>query len=221
MRWLRGLLMPMALLVTVAPAPAHPVPFSYLDLHLAAPGSSHLDGTLVIHIFDLAHDLQVDAPERNLDAAAIQSRLPAIQAMLAARFRLGADDATLTPAWFPALRIAHAGDIFSGKNLPLLDVNAGGTGLEIGGTLEKAHAGIANVDAVIPGHSVVMPWADLGEYARFNKDFLADVEAGLKAGKTPDEIAAAWKISDKYKGYNIQAARLKSNVQAIADELKK
>ena len=99
MRWLRGLLVPMALLVTVAPAPAHPVPFSYLDLHLAGPGSSRLDGTLVIHIFDLAHDLQVDAPERNLDAAAIQSRLPAIQAMLAARFRLGADDATLTPAW--------------------------------------------------------------------------------------------------------------------------
>jgi glyoxylase-like metal-dependent hydrolase (beta-lactamase superfamily II) len=31
-------------------------------------------------------------------------------------------------AWvfFPALRIMHAGDIFSGKNLPLLDVNNGG-----------------------------------------------------------------------------------------------
>ena len=29
---------------------------------------------------------------------------------------------------FPALRIAHAGDIFSGKNLPLLDMNNGGSG---------------------------------------------------------------------------------------------
>ena len=91
----------------------------------------------------------------------------------------------------------------------------------IGTTLEKAHAGIANVDSVIPGHSVVMPWADLGEYARFNKDFLADVRAALNAGKTPDEIAASWKISDKYKGYNIQDARLKANVQAIAAELRK
>jgi cyclase len=122
---------------------------------------------------------------------------------------------------FPALRIAHAGDIFSGKNLPLLDVNNGGTGVEIGTTLEKAHAGIANVDQVIPGHSVVMPWADLGEYARFNKEFLADVQAALAAGKTPDEIAAAWKISDKYKGYTIADARLKANVQAIAAEIKK
>lgn len=126
-------------------------------------------------------------------------------------------------AWivFPAARIAHAGDIFSGKNLPLLDSNNGGTGVEIGATIGKAHAGIANVDSVIPGHSAVVPWADLGEYAQFNKDFLAAVQAGLSAGKTPDEIAASWKIADKYKGYTIQDARLKANVLAIAAELRK
>ena len=126
-------------------------------------------------------------------------------------------------AWivFPALRFAHAGDIFSGKNLPLLDTNNGGSGVEIGNTLAKAHAGIKNVDSVITGHSTVMPWADLAEYAQFNKDFLAAVRAGIKAGKSPDDIAAAWKIADKYKGYSIQDARLKQNVAAIAGELKK
>jgi cyclase len=126
-------------------------------------------------------------------------------------------------AWivFPAHRIAHAGDIFSGKNLPLLDMNNGGSGVEIGTTLQKAHDGIANVDSVITGHSTVMPWADLDEYARFNKDFLADVQAAVTAGKTPEDIAASWKISDKYKGYTVQDARVKSNVQAIATELKK
>ena len=43
-------------------------------------------------------------------------------------------------AWvvFPALRVMHAGDIFSGKNLPLLDANNGGSGVEIGDTLAKA-----------------------------------------------------------------------------------
>jgi len=126
-------------------------------------------------------------------------------------------------AWivFPALRFAHAGDIFSGKNLPLLDTNNGGSGVEIGATLAKAHESITNVDSVITGHSTVMTWADLAQYAQFNKDFLADVEAGLKAGKTPDEIATGWKISDKYQGYNIADARLKQNVSAIAAELKK
>jgi cyclase len=126
-------------------------------------------------------------------------------------------------AWivWPALRFAHAGDIFSGKNLPLLDTNNGGSGVEIGDSLQKAHDSIKNVDQVITGHSTVMTWADLGEYAQFNKDFLADVQAALKAGKTADEIAASWKISDKYKGYTIQDARLKQNVTAIVNELKK
>ena len=126
-------------------------------------------------------------------------------------------------AWivFPELRVAHAGDIFSGKNLPLLDTNNGGTGVEIGDTLAKAHDGIKNVDSVITGHSTVMTWNDLAEYAQFNKVFLADVQNGIKAGKSPDEIAASWKLPDKYKGYNIQDARLKQNVQAIAGEAKK
>ena len=126
-------------------------------------------------------------------------------------------------AWivFPELRFAHAGDIFSGKNLPLLDTNNGGTGVEIGDTLAKAHDGIKNVDSVITGHSTVMTWNDLAEYAQFNKDFLADVQNGIKGGKSPDEIAASWKLPDKYKGYNIQDARLKQNVQAIAGEAKK
>jgi len=126
-------------------------------------------------------------------------------------------------AWivFPALRFAHAGDIFSGKNLPLLDTNNGGTGVEIGTTLANAHDGIKNVDSVITGHSTVMTWADLAEYAQFNKDFLADVQAAIKAGKTPEEIAASWKPAEKYKGYTIAEARLKQNVQSVAAEIKK
>ena len=132
-------------------------------------------------------------------------------------------------AWivWPALRVAHAGDIFSGKNLPLLDTNNGGSGVEIGTTLAKAHAGIRNVDSVITGHSTVMTWADLAEYAQFNKDFLAAVQAGIKAGKSSDDIAAAWQVPDKYKGYSFDrtkpadVTRLKQNVTAVANELKK
>jgi len=122
---------------------------------------------------------------------------------------------------FPELRLMHAGDIFSGKNLPLLDMNNGGSGGEIGTTLTKAHAGIKNVDSIITGHSTLMKWDDLAEYAQFNKDFLADVQAGMKAGKSADEIAAGWKPAAKYKDYTIADARLKTNVQATAAEMKK
>jgi len=126
-------------------------------------------------------------------------------------------------AWvvFPALRFVHAGDIFSGKTLPLLDPNNGGSGLEIGESLAKAADRIKNVDSIITGHSTVMNWNDLREYAQFNKDFRASVEAGLRAGNSVDDIASSWKIADKYKGYNVADARVKTNVQVIANELKK
>ena len=126
-------------------------------------------------------------------------------------------------AWivFPALRVMHAGDIFSGKNLPLLDTNNGGTGLEIGDTLAKAHAGVKNVDRIITGHSTVMTMADLAEYAQFNKDFLAAVQAAKKAGQTTDDIIKAWKIPAKYTGYAEPApTRLRANVESIYKDVK-
>jgi cyclase len=123
---------------------------------------------------------------------------------------------------FPALRVMHAGDIFSGKNVPLLDANNGGSGIEIGKTLAKAADGAGkSVDQIITGHSTVMTVADLRQYAEFNNEFAAAVQAAKKAGKTPDEVASSWKIPAKYTGYGEpQAARLRANVQVVWDETK-
>ena len=127
-------------------------------------------------------------------------------------------------AWvvFPAIRVMHAGDIFSGKNLPLLDANNGGSGVQIGDSLSKAADTVKDVDLIITGHSTVMTPADLREYAQFNKDFLADMRAAKTAGKSVDEVANSWKMpAGKYNGYAaVQPPRLKSNVQVIFDELK-
>jgi cyclase len=126
-------------------------------------------------------------------------------------------------AWvvFPALRVVHAGDIFSGKNVPLLDANNGGSGLLIGETLARAARELKNIDTIITGHSTTMTIADLAEYAEFNKDFMRDVQAAKKAGKSVDEVAASWKIPEKYKGYGAPAAaRLKANAQVVFDETK-
>jgi glyoxylase-like metal-dependent hydrolase (beta-lactamase superfamily II) len=122
---------------------------------------------------------------------------------------------------FPALRAMHAGDIFSGKNIPLLDANNNGSGVQIGDSLAKAADTIKDVDSIITGHSTVMTLADLREYAQFNKDFLAAVRTAKAAGKSVDEVAAAWTMPAKYAGYAApQPARLKANVQVIYDELK-
>ena len=125
-------------------------------------------------------------------------------------------------AWvvFPALRTLHSGDIFPGKNLPFLDANNGGTGVDIGDSLQKAHDTIRNVDTIITGHSTQMTWADLNEYAAFNRDFLSAVRAGRSAGKTVDEMASAWTMPAKYTGYRpARPAQLTGSMQVIVDEL--
>ncbi len=73
---------------------------------------------------------------------------------------------------FPAARVLAAGDIFSGKNLPLLDYNSGGSGVEIPETLMRAYIATSKtVDSIVTGHSTVMTPNDLREYSDFNRDF--------------------------------------------------
>jgi len=122
---------------------------------------------------------------------------------------------------FPSLRILHAGDIFSGKNIPLLDANNGGSAMAIADTLQKARDGIRNVDSIITGHSTQMTVADLTEYIAFNREFLADMRAAKQAGKSVDEVTASWKIPAKYAGYATPPAnRLKNNVQLAYKEIR-
>ena len=127
-------------------------------------------------------------------------------------------------AWivFPTLRVMHAGDIFSGKNLPLLDYNNGGSGVQIPDTLMKAYnLASKSVDSIITGHSTVMAPNDLREYAEFNRDFLNAVREAKKAGKTASDIAKTWTLPEKYKGYGTpQPARLQSNVEHIYNEVR-
>ena len=126
-------------------------------------------------------------------------------------------------AWvvFPALRTVHAGDIFSGKNLPLLDANNGGSAALIADSLEKGlNALNKTVDTIITGHSTQMTMADLKEYIAFNRDFLNDVRTAKAAGKSIDDIAGSWKMPAKYTGYAApDANRLKNNVKLAYTEL--
>ena len=121
---------------------------------------------------------------------------------------------------FPSLRTLHSGDIFPGKNLPFLDANNGGSGVDIGDSLQNAHDGIQDVDTIITGHSTQMTWSDLHEYAAFNRDFLAAVRAGRAAGQSVDEIADGWTMPAGYDGYRAPAAAgLRNSIQVIVDEL--
>jgi glyoxylase-like metal-dependent hydrolase (beta-lactamase superfamily II) len=131
-------------------------------------------------------------------------------------------------AWivFPAHRIVHAGDIFAGKSVPLIDEANGGSMLQIPDTLLKAYNGIKNVDTIINGHMPAQTtWADLKEFADFNKDLVTWMQAELKAGKTPEQAAAEWKLPEKYKGYSSTVSTLMGGlpgrIQTLQNEMKK
>jgi cyclase len=122
---------------------------------------------------------------------------------------------------FPTLRIMHAGDIFPGKNLPILDTNNQGSGIELPKTLNRAADFAKNIDTIITGHSTQMTVADLREFAAFNQDFLTAVQEAKKAGKTADEISTTWTVPAKYTGYATpQPPRLKASAEAILGETK-
>src|SRR6516165_1620273 len=93
LRWTVALL---CILTFGLAADAHPVPFSYVDLQLH--GAS-IDLTLTVHIFDLAHDLQVTPMERILDSAFLMERESAIRQLLTPRLTLQADGHSVDPQW--------------------------------------------------------------------------------------------------------------------------
>jgi cyclase len=121
---------------------------------------------------------------------------------------------------FPSLRVMHMGDLFPGKQIPIMDVNNGGSGVEYAPTLKKVHGGAKGVDTIITGHSTTMTPNDLMEYANFISDFVDAVRAAKKSGQTAEAFAESWKAPEKYSGYAPpQAARLKANIEAIYKEL--
>lgn len=75
-----------------APLLAHPAPYSYLDLRLS---QRQLEGTLTVHVIDLAHDLNVTPPATLLDATQAEAKREAILNLLRARLRLTADGQAL------------------------------------------------------------------------------------------------------------------------------
>ena len=76
-------------------ADAHPAPFSYLDIVFTDEG---IDGSLVIHLIDLAHDLGITPVDRLLDDARVQAERQRMFDLVASRMVLRAGN-RLAPQW--------------------------------------------------------------------------------------------------------------------------
>jgi hydrogenase/urease accessory protein HupE len=103
-RVLGSLVVIVAVLALARAADAHPVPFSYLDLRIE---HGAIEGALVVHIFDVGHDLNVEPPDQLLNPATLRLRSGDIATMLGRRFVVSADGRDLMPKWSRAEAIAE------------------------------------------------------------------------------------------------------------------
>ena len=82
-----------------SPAFAHPAPFSYVDLRV---DPTALDVTVVLHVFDVAHDIGLSDMSVLLDAAGSSQHASATTSLLRDRVRLVVDGRILGNAnWSP------------------------------------------------------------------------------------------------------------------------
>jgi hypothetical protein len=87
----------LAVFLTMTPTVlAHPAPFTYLDLRIERDA---IVGSLIAHVFDVGHDLDVEPPERLLEPAVVTQQAAATIALLAPRITLAADGQVLAATW--------------------------------------------------------------------------------------------------------------------------
>jgi hydrogenase/urease accessory protein HupE len=84
------------LLLFAAGAEAHPAPFSYLDLVLTDRG---IDGSLIVHDFDVAHDVGVDPPERLRDQAFAENYRDILMRLMKSRMEISTSGRPLDISW--------------------------------------------------------------------------------------------------------------------------
>jgi hypothetical protein len=135
-----GLLALLAVLFA-APALAHPVPFSYLDINVH---NGVADGTLTTHVLDPAHDLGISPAERLYNPALLNANLKQITDKLDQGLYLRSGDRPLTMHWTGATPIPSQQQIRFSYTIP--DVTAGSLSVRTDlFTYDKQHQTFVNV----------------------------------------------------------------------------
>ena len=120
---------------------------------------------------------------------------------------------------FKTARTMHTGDMFQRMALPFIDVaNGNGSATEFGRTLRKAVAGVADVDTVMPGHNPTpVAWADFVDFSGFFNDVVSKARNGKAAGRSVDEVVAAYQVPAEYSDFAAPEGALRTTVQHVYD----
>jgi glyoxylase-like metal-dependent hydrolase (beta-lactamase superfamily II) len=119
---------------------------------------------------------------------------------------------------FPDIRVAMGGDLFGAKGVPFIDVDNGGTAIGYAETVANAVEGLKNVDTVISGHVEAYPWDDLVRYAEFHRNLETYALAGLEAGQSAAEVAAAYTSPASLTDFSFTEPFATNFIQLLSDE---
>lgn len=87
--------------------------------------------------------------------------------------------------------VVHMGDLFFLRmSFPFVDVSSGGNVRGVIAAADKVLAMVDDQTKIIPGHGPVASKADLQQYRDMVDQIVSRVEAGVKAGKTLEQIKA-------------------------------
>ena len=90
--------------------------------------------------------------------------------------------------YFPQSNVVHMGDDFVTYGFPFIDLESGGSVKGMIANVAKLLEQIPADAKIIPGHGKIATVKELREYLAMLKGTSAIVEAGIKAGKTADQL---------------------------------
>jgi hypothetical protein len=107
--------------------------------------------------------------------------------------------------------------------MPFIDMaDNDGSAVEFNQTIQRAVSTIKNVDTVIGGHTPsAVTWNDFRTFTEFYSDFLSAAQSAIKKGTSVDEFVKAYRVPDRFKGFQADPQRVLANAQGIYNESRK
>jgi glyoxylase-like metal-dependent hydrolase (beta-lactamase superfamily II) len=123
--------------------------------------------------------------------------------------------------FFPQSNVVHMGDdFFNGGMFPFIDLDSGGSvqGMIAGG--EKVLADVPDDVKIIPGHGPLGTKDDLRKFVTMLKETSAAVQAGIKKGKTLDQLKSE-KVLAKWDSFGQSFIKTDMFTEILFDSLTK
>ena len=121
---------------------------------------------------------------------------------------------------FPNAKVVHMGDDFFNGTFPFIDVENGGS---VRGLIKNVDTVLGRIDdsyKVIPGHGTLSDRKGLAAFGDMLKGTWAAVEAGVKAGKTADQLKGE-KALEKWDSWGKGFIKTDAWIELLVNEVRK